>query len=311
MKIQEKLKLILEITGLSQDKLAQEIGVTFASLNRWLNNHAKPHKTQVDKINQLYFKLTGKKDFSNSLSIKKDIILNKQKKLNVNILKYILSHKDVFEDLVLNITYHTNKIEGSTLTKKETQAILFDNSNISNKSLIEHLEAKNHQAAIEYLFHYLLDNEKIDEKLILKLHSILMNGILFNAGIYRFHGVRIVGSNTPTANYIKIPNLMYNLIKKINKKEKDLIYQIAVTHAEFEKIHPFSDGNGRIGRLILIAQLLKENFAPAIIKQDLRHKYYSFLNETQLKESYSNLEEFLCDSIIFSYKLLEKNKDSH
>ena len=306
MEIQQKLKLILQLTGLSQDKLAKEIGVTFASLNRWLNNHSQPRKNQIDKINQIYFKLTGKKDFSNSLTIKKDIILNKQKIFNSNVLKYILKNEDIYNEIVLSVTYHTNEIEGSTLTKKETQAILFDNSNISNKSLREHLEAKNHQAAIQYLFDYLLKNKKINEELILKLHSILMNGILSNAGNYRTHGVRIVGSNVPTANYIKIPNLMHNLIQKINKKEKDIINQVSMIHAEFEKIHPFSDGNGRIGRLILIAQLLKENIAPAIIKQDIKHKYYNALDEVQLKENYLKLEELVCDAIIFSYTLLEK-----
>ena len=88
----------------------------------------------------------------------------------------------------MSLTYNSNSIEGSTLTENETADILFRNKNIKNKSLIENLEAKNHQAALEYLFREIKLNFKINENFILKLHSMLMNGIRDDAGMYRRHG---------------------------------------------------------------------------------------------------------------------------
>jgi Fic family protein len=93
-----------------------------------------------------------------------------------------------------------------------------------------------------------------------------MNGIRPDAGQYRQHAVRILGVDLPTANYMSVPKLISKLIAEKMKKDSDAIALSAQIHSEFEKIHPFSDGNGRIGRLLMNAMLLKENFAPAIIQ---------------------------------------------
>jgi len=224
--------------------------------------------------------------------------LNKTKDLNINIISTILNRQDIYEDLVLNITYHTNNIEGSTLTKIETQTILFDHNSQVNKPVKEILEAKNHQIAFDYLLSHLSRNKKIDEAFILKLHNILMVGTLSNAGIYRYHNVRIVGSNVPTANYLSIPKLMKELILKINNSKTDTIAESAKIHAEFEQIHPYSDGNGRVGRLILIAQLLQHNLPPAIITKKSKLNYYKFLSKAQISKDFNQLEEYICDAIM-------------
>jgi len=239
------------------------------------------------------------------LQSKKLFIDSKSKNLKTKVLDLILKRNDIYEDLVLNITYHTNNIEGSTLTKGETQDILFDHNMKINKSTKEILEAKNHQIAFDYLLEYLSKNKEINETLILKLHSILMNGIPPNAGQYRNHAVRIVGSNVPTANYLSIQRLMNQLFKNINLKTNDIVSLISRTHAEFERIHPFSDGNGRIGRLLLIGQLLSHNLPPAIVKKEYKHSYYSYLAKAQNKEDYSSLEDFICDAIILGFEMLE------
>lgn len=306
MNTSKKLKIIKRLSGLTQEKLAKELGVSFATLNSWINVKSEPHRRKIESINKIFLKYTGiavlgeEKDELD----KKEIIRKKSVK-HKNILKLILNRTDLHDQLVLSLTYNTNRIEGSTLTEDETAAIIFRNETINNKNLIEHLEVRNHQLAIKFLFDYLTQNRKINEKLILKLHSILMNGIRDDAGFYRRHGVRIVGSNVPTANYIKVPELMKGLEKEIGHKQKNIIEHSAYIHSKFEQIHPFSDGNGRIGRLILSAMLLSNNLPPAVIEVKERSLYLKYLRQSQLKNEFSQLEDFMCDAILNGFRIIE------
>ena len=305
MTIKEKLQIIKNLSGLTQEKLAKKLGVSFVAFNSWINGKSKPRRNAEKNINNLYFKYTGQKIIpQDPLTAKKQIILVKSKKYK-NILKKIIKNPDIYDQLILSLTYHTNRLEGSSLTENETRAILFDNIALSNKSMVEQLEVKNHQAALSYLLKYLSNSSlKIDEKLILKLHGILMNGIKEDAGFYRKHSVRIVGAYVPTANYLKVPQLMEELTKDINRQHKDVIAHIANIHSRFEKIHPFSDGNGRIGRLIIQAMLLRRNLPPAIIKQKKRRFYNNYLKKSQIKEDFLPLENFICDVILESFETL-------
>lgn len=306
MLILEKLKLIKSLAGLTQERLAQKFNVSFATLNSWINGRSIPHKKAQILIDELYKEYTGQKIIPDSvLQAKKELIILAGKRRK-NVLKTILDQKDIRDEFTLILTYHTNSIEGSTLNENETGAILFQNKILPSKTLIEQMEVKNHQAALQYLFNYLSSpKNKIDQDLILKLHGILMNGIRDDAGFYRRHGVRIVGSNLPTSNYIKVPILMAELDKSLNIGEKDVIRQVAKIHSDFEKIHPFGDGNGRIGRLIIIAMLMKKNIPPAIIRQEKKQLYYTFLNKAQTKGDTSLLEDFLCDAVLEGFKIIE------
>jgi len=251
MKVFQKLQLIQKISGLTQEKLAKKLDVSFVTLNSWINNKSIPHKKKEEKIDALYKEYTGLRVVSDDvLQAKKDII-EKKKKEHKNILKKILSNPDIYDEFKLSLTYNSNSIEGNTLTKDETAGVLFQGISLPNKKLVEQLEAKNHQTALEYSFSHIDNKGKINEDFVLKLHNILMNSIREDAGWYRNHSVRIVGANIPTANYLKVPDLMKSLIGRINKLKKDIIKKIASIHSEFEQIHPFSDGNGRAGRLLM------------------------------------------------------------
>ncbi|MCK5212011.1 Fic family protein [Candidatus Parcubacteria bacterium] len=304
MTISEKLKIIKRLSGFTQESLAQELGVSFATLNSWINDKSKPHKNKIDRIDNLLSKYTGVSVVNKEVSVtKKDIIKKKAKKYK-NILRLILSRNDLYDQFILSLTYNTNRIEGSTLSEDETAAVIFRNETIANKDLVEHLEAKNHQTAIKFLFTY-LKTDKINEDLILKLHGLLMNGIRDDAGRYRRHGVRIVGSNVPTANYLKVPKLMVELIKNINKKQTDIIKQATIIHSKFEQIHPFSDGNGRIGRLILSAMFLLNNLPPAVIENKEKKLYLSYLRKSQLKSDFLSLDDLMCDAILNGFRIIE------
>jgi len=170
--------------------------------------------------------------------------------------------------------------------------------------LAQHLPADGY--ASPNLFNYLKADKDINKELILKLHSILLNGIRDDAGFFRNHGVRIVGSNVPTANYPKLPELMDNLINDINKNNKDSVALVVSIHSRFEQIHPFADGNGRIGRLIMMAMLIKVNFPPAVIKQEVKRQYYNYLSKAQLKGEFSQLEDFICEAIFQGFDIINR-----
>lgn len=306
MTVQEKLKIIQRNTGLNQTELSQKLGVSHVSFSKWWNGHTLPRKKALLLIDSLYLEVTGQKIIPKDyLTAKKQNLFTYSKK-HTDIIKEIISNPDIRDQFLLKLTYHSNGIEGSTLTENDTAAILFDNVALPNKTLVEQLEAKNHQTALLYLFNHLAQKRAVDESLILKLHSILMNGIYDDAGFYRRHGVRIVGANMPTASYLKVPELMKDLIQNIKKKNDDSVAHASVIHSIFEKIHPFSDGNGRIGRLLMIAMLLKDNLAPSVIHKENKQLYYTYLNKAQTKDDTSQLEDFVCDAILDGFKILER-----
>ncbi|MDO8512760.1 MAG: Fic family protein [bacterium] len=302
----DKLKVLQKVTEKTQTELAGLLGVSFPTLNSWLNAKSTPRKQHGEKIDLLYQEYTGAEKIDDSeLAQKKQQIAQLQKTFP-NPLKLIMSRKDLYDSFVLELTYHTNSIEGSTFSEPEVKAVLFDNAVIPDKTVVEHQEAKNHQAALANLFQRLNNSyeEPTMENDIKKLHSILMNGIYPNAGHYRNHAVRIAGSRVVTANHLKIEELMNDFIKNTNKKPANVFSHLAENHAQFEHIHPFSDGNGRVGRLLMHSIAIRHGLPPISIKRDKKQAYYTYLERAQTKNESIFLESFICESILQSYKLL-------
>jgi len=306
MDTRQKLEVIRKRLGLTQTKLAEKFGVSFVAFNNWWTKKSIPRPKMQAMIDELFLEVIGKKVISLELLKEKKVSLKKYAIKHRNILKEILDNPDIKNQLILKLTYNSNSIEGSTLTEPDTAAIIFDNVALPDKSLTEHLEAKNHQTALDYLFNYLYQGLKINENLVLKLHSILMNGVRPDAGLYRRHPVRIVGANLPTANYLRIPDFVPEVIAKATRKTDDPVAVCAAVHSRFEQIHPFSDGNGRVGRLLMNAMFLQANLPPAIILQKQKQFYYTYLNKAQTEGEHSQLENFLCDAVIGGFKILER-----
>ena len=306
MDIRQKLETIQKRLNLTQTKLAEKFGVSFATLNSWWNGKSTPRPKAEQAIEELYLEVTGQKIIPAGLLAKKKEILRKKSAENKSVIKDILANPDIRDQFILKLTYHSNSIEGSTLTEPDTAAVLFDNVALPDKTLIEQIEAKNHQTALNYLFDYLDKEGVINEALVLKLHSILMNGIRPDAGLYRQHAVRILGVNLPTANYLKIPELIPEVMAKAAQKTVDVVAVSASVHSQFEQIHPFSDGNGRVGRLLMNAMFLQANMAPAIIRQEQKQLYYTYLYKAQTKGDQSQLESYLCDAVLDGFKILER-----
>jgi Fic family protein len=199
------------------------------------------------------------------------------------------------------------------MTLSDVEAVIFEHRVLTNRTAIEQAEARNHQAALYWIIEQLADQGsdfRIDENLILGLHLRLMNGIIGDAGRYRSHAVRIMGANIPLANYLKVPELVAQLTFAMQESDSDIVAAMAKNHAIFEKIHPFSDGNGRTGRLVMLAQALKAGYTPPLVAKERKHAYYKYLEAAQLREAYDPLELFIAESMIYTHDLLG-NATSH
>lgn len=196
----------------------------------------------------------------------------------MDILEFIINNKNYLEDLITRSTYHSNAIEGNTLTYAETYAILYnDNSfKIEGKEPREIYEAINHKKALELVFRNLQNNEEFDERLIKRINETINKDIKDTEGV-RTIQVFIQGSEHIPPEPEKVPNLMNYFVYNYNHDEQDIFNKIARYHIEFEKIHPFENGNGRTGRLLLNYELLKNNLPPVVIAKEDRVKYFEFL----------------------------------
>lgn len=307
MAVAAKLKALLKITQKTQTELAELVGVSFPTLNSWLNEKSTPRRKTKEKINLLYQEYTGVDSIDESNLAENKKRIGELKKTFPHPLQTIISRKDLYESYILELTYHTNSIEGSTLNEPQVKAVIFDNIVIPDKTAVEHQEAKNHQAALGYLFNTIHQGKKnITEADIKKLHSILMNGIYSNAGQYRNHPVRIAGSNVATTNHMRIEKSMRGLISDLNKTPANAFSHLAKTHANFEQIHPFSDGNGRVGRLLMHHIAARYDLPPVLIKREKKQAYYTYLQRAQTKNEHIFLESFICDALLESYQLLLK-----
>lgn len=198
----------------------------------------------------------------------------------MRIIDFIKENNAYLEDFITRSTYHSNAIEGSTLTYAETYAILFnDNSfKINNKEPREIYEAINHKRAMHILFDRLESKDyTLTEQFIKQMNQTINQDIKDTKG-YRSVSVIIRGSEHLPPKPEEVNNLMMYFVYNYNHDEnKDIFYKIAQYHLEFESIHPFEDGNGRCGRLLINFELLKNNIAPIVILKEDRGKYFELL----------------------------------
>jgi Fic family protein len=301
MNYQKYLKSIIKASGSSQEQLAFQLGVTFATLNSWINGRSKPRAKALNSIEKLYVDTIG----VDTVSID-DLKVVKAQALRCNMNpNELVGSKELLDKLTLYLTYHTNTIEGSTMTLSDVEDVIFDHKVLSNRSAIEQAEARNHQATLHWLIDLINQdkNIEINEVLILGVHLRLMNGIISDAGKYRNHSVRIMGSRSTLANYLKVPDLVKQLGQSTSLS-LDLISNLAHTHVQFEQIHPFSDGNGRTGRLIMLLQALMSGKFPPLVRKERKFAYYKALEKAQTENVYEPLELFIAEAMLFSNELL-------
>lgn len=185
------------------------------------------------------------------------------------------------EEFIIESSYNSNAIEGNTITLRETVLILKEGITIAEKPIREHLDIIGFKDAFNYIYELVANNEPLTERTIKDIHSLVLMSNAENRGIYRKIPVRILGAeNEPTPPYL-IAEEMANLITKYQQKLTALnpLEAISWLHLAFEIIHPFIDGNGRTGRLLLNFELLKQGYLPVDIKFTDRAKYYQCFDD--------------------------------
>lgn len=194
------------------------------------------------------------------------------------------------EEFMVEFTYNSNAIEGNTLTLRETDLVL-KGLTIDKKPLKDHLEVIGHKEAFEYVVQLVEDNIPISEKIIKEIHYLLLSDKKDDRGVYRRVPVRIMGArHEPVQPYLIQPKMEQLLLDYKDSKEYT-ITKLARFHIEFESIHPFIDGNGRTGRLLVNLEFMKAGFPPIDIKFTDRIEYYRAFDKYHLKDDLSGMEK--------------------
>jgi len=205
-----------------------------------------------------------------------------------------------YESFVSLFTHDSTNIEGNTLTLRETAQLLFENIT-PRKSLREINEVINHKEAFDFIIN---GKKDISKKIILELHKIvtkntLKKELIGQIGKYRTLQVYIRGTNWLPPKPHEVPKEMKSLIAWYSKDKKKLhpLILTAYFHSAFETIHPFVDGNGRVGRLLLNFILRKNGYPMINIPNEKKYLYYASLEESQLKGNLRPLVKLLFDLI--------------
>ncbi|MBD8959228.1 MAG: helix-turn-helix domain-containing protein [Clostridiales bacterium] len=193
------------------------------------------------------------------------------------------------EEFTVEYTYNSNAMEGNTLTLRETDLVL-RGLTIDKKPLRDHMEAVGHKEAFEFVRDLVRDNALLSERIIRQIHYLVLADKKEDRGVYRRVPVRIMGAqHEPVQPYLIAPK-MEQLLRDYAESTEHIITKLARFHIEFEGIHPFIDGNGRTGRLLVNLELMKAGFPPIDIKFADRIAYYNAFDEYYVQHDLSAME---------------------
>lgn len=193
------------------------------------------------------------------------------------------------EEFTVEYTYNSNAIEGNTLTLRETDLVL-RGLTINQKPLKDHLEAVGHREAFDYVRVLVKEKAPLTQSIIKQIHYLVLADKRDDRGVYRRVPVRIMGArHEPVQPYLIEPK-MEQLLLDYAASEDHILTKLARFHIEFEGIHPFIDGNGRTGRLLVNFELMKAGYPPIDIKFTDRAAYYSAFDEYYGKQNLSAME---------------------
>lgn len=206
--------------------------------------------------------------------------------------------QQIAQALDIEYTHESNKIEGNTLTLRETAIVIEKGLTIGGKPLNDHLEAINHAQAIDYIKDLAKATNTITERDILQIHALILQGIdRENAGRYRSVPVMISGSkHTPPPPYV-VPEKMQEMMRFYDENRETMhpVELASEMHERLVYIHPFADGNGRTARLLMNLILLQNGYPIAILKGDTenRLKYYEALEIASITEDKTPFKNFI------------------
>ena len=290
----EKLWAILRESGMSRSELARLIEVSYQTVYRWMDHNISPHPFASHRIDELF------KQY-----VDLGPLVGRLKKNLRDPIRLLQKDKKICEKFFLEMTYHSNAIEGSRMTKKETEEAM-EGKRVKGKEPFEIFEAVNHRNALLELMSQIHKGFRITEEYILKLHSIVMYNFHDKLpGRYRTGFVNLTNTEKPLPSAQMVPHKMKEFLRGINRYGEKPVVKIARDQYEFEAIHPFFDGNGRVGRLLILTQLLSQGYPPAVIRLEDRYAYYFALGKGDIGD-FKNLVQLVCESVIRGYEMLKE-----
>jgi Fic family protein len=211
--------------------------------------------------------------------------------------------KNLHEDLVLRWTYNSNAIEGNTLTLKETKVAL-EGITVGGKTMREHFEAINHREAIFFVEELVGKRAPLSEWDIKSIHQLILKQIDDkNAGVYRNVNVTISGADHVPPDTLQVKGEMGNFIEWYNHDAQKMhpVERAGRVHADFVKIHPFVDGNGRTSRLLMNLELMKDGYPPVVLPVEKRLEYYETLDRAHTVGDYTPFLILVGDTVERSF----------
>ena len=278
----EKIKLYRENLNMTQNEIAEVLGVKSTTISKYESGILEPNIESLKNLSELF-----------NVSIDELLKDDNFDVSKINILDILREQKNMklkgnlYHNTQISFAYNTNHIEGSKLTEDQTRYIYETNTLLASKDTIigidDILETANHFKLVDYMLD--IADKKLTEKMIKEFHKILKEGTSdsikewFIVGDYK-KLPNEVGS-LKTTEPKNVERDMKKLLEWYNSINQITIKEIIEFHAKFEKIHPFQDGNGRIGRIIAFKECLKYNIVQFIILDNEKLFYYRGLNEYQ------------------------------
>lgn len=280
----EKIKLYRENKKMTQNEVAGILDVSPATISKYESDALEPNIESLKRLAELF-------------EISVDELLNEEEKkfdiLKINVLDILREQKNMklkgnlYHNTQITFAYNTNHIEGSKLTEDQTRYIYETNTLLAEKDTITDLddviETANHFQLVDYMLE--IADKKLTEKMIKEFHKILKEGTSdsrkdwFIVGDYKKLPNEVGGLKTTEPKNVERD--MKKLLEWYESLKQKTINEIIEFHAKFEKIHPFQDGNGRVGRIIAFKECLKNNIVPFIILDKDKLFYYRGLNQYQ------------------------------
>ena len=278
----EKIKSYRENKNMTQNEIADILGVKSATVSKYESGTLEPNIESLRKLAEIFEisvdELIKEENFDVS-KINILEVLREQKNMNLK--------GNLYHNTQITFAYNTNHIEGSKLTEDQTRYIYETNTLLAEKDSItdldDILETANHFKLVDYMLD--IADKKLTEKMIKEFHKILKEGTSdsrkdwFVVGDYKKLANEVGGIKTTAPKNVETD--MKKLLEWYENLKQVTINEIIEFHAKFEKIHPFQDGHGRVGRIIAFKECLKNNIVPFIILDKYKLFYYMGLNQYQ------------------------------
>lgn len=225
-----------------------------------------------------------------------EIIDQKKKELDLRRPLTAGEIERLYEEFAVEFTYNSNAIEGNTLTLRETDMVL-RGLTIDRKPLKDHMEAVGHKEAFEYVRELVQNKVPMSESIIKQIHYLVLADKREDRGVYRRVPVHIMGAQHEPVQPYLIQSHMEQLMLRYAQSTEHIVKKLSRFHIEFEGIHPFIDGNGRTGRLLVNLELMKAGYPPIDIKFTDRIAYYDAFDGYYIKGKPDAMEKLFAGYI--------------